>query len=88
MQEPLRKIQLFASRLFADESQNLSGKGKDHVRRMQDASNRMQSLITDLLAYSRTTASEPKFETTNLNTLIEAVKKDFKETIKKKKRNY
>jgi signal transduction histidine kinase len=77
----LRKIQTFATRLIADESQNLSDKGRGYVLRMQDAANRMQSLITDLLAYSRTTTSERKFETTNLNIIIEAVKNDFKEDI-------
>ena len=81
LQEPLRKIQTFSTRLIADESQNLSDKAKEYVLRMQDAANRMQSLITDLLAYSRTTTSERKFETTNLNTIIEAVVNDFKETI-------
>ena len=84
LQEPLRKIQIFTTRLIADESQNLSDKGKEYVLRMQDAANRMQSLITDLLAYSRTTTSERKFETTDLNTIIEAVKNDFKETISAK----
>ena len=81
LQEPLRKIQVFATRLFADESQNLSDKGKKYVLRMQDAANRMQSLITDLLAYSRTTTSERKFEVTDLNIIIEEVKNDFKEAI-------
>ena len=81
LQEPLRKIQTFGTRLFADESENLSVKGKEYVLRMQDAANRMQSLIIDLLAYSRTTTSERKFETTDLNTILEAVKNDFKEII-------
>ena len=85
LQEPLRKIQIFATRLIADESKNLSDKGKKYVLRMQDAANRMQVLITDLLAYSRTTTSERKFETTDLNTIIESVKKDFAETIAEKK---
>ena len=81
LQEPLRKIQTLTTRLIADESQNLSDKGKEYVLRMQDAANRMQTLIDDLLAYSRTTTSERKFETTNLDTIIKAVMNDFKETI-------
>jgi len=48
---------------------------------MQDAANRMQSLITDLLAYSRTTTSERKFEATDLTILIEEVKNDFKKPL-------
>jgi len=85
LQEPLRKIQVFASRLIADESQNLSTRGIDHIFRMQEAANRMQALIADLLAYSRTTSSERKFEITDLNTVIESVKKDFADAIDAKK---
>ncbi|MFN0080975.1 MAG: ATP-binding protein, partial [Ferruginibacter sp.] len=85
LQEPLRKIQIFATRLIADESKSLSDRGKEYVLRMQDAANRMQVLITDLLAYSRTTTSERKFETSDLNEIIESVKKDFAETIAEKK---
>ncbi len=85
LQEPLRKIQTFATRLIDDESENLSTKGKEYLRKMHDAANRMQSLINDLLAYSRTTTLERKFETTDLNAIIEAVINDFEETIAEKK---
>ncbi len=81
LQEPLRKIQTFSTRLIADESENLSDKGKEYVLRTEDAANRMQTLIDDLLAYSRTTTAERKFETTSLTPIIEAVKNDFKEII-------
>ncbi|WP_339708017.1 ATP-binding protein, partial [Algoriphagus aquimarinus] len=84
LQEPLRKIQVFASRLITDESQNLSQKGKDYILRMEDAANRMQGLIADLLSYSRTISTERKFETVNLSTIIESVKKDFADTIEEK----
>jgi PAS domain S-box-containing protein len=81
LQEPLRKIQIFSNRLIADESQNLSDKGKEYVLRVEDAAKRMRTLIDDLLAYSRTTSSERKFKTTSLTPIIEAVKNDFEEII-------
>lgn len=81
LQEPLRKIQVFTTRLISEESENLSDKGKEYVLKMQDAANRMQSLIVDLLAYSRTTTSERKFEICNLGPIIESVKNDFREGI-------
>jgi signal transduction histidine kinase len=84
LQEPLRKIQTFASRLITDELQNLSAKGKEYVLRMEDSANRMQSLIVDLLAYSRTTSSVRKFETIDLKTIIDSVKEDFAEAIAEK----
>jgi len=77
LQEPLRKIQTFSTRLIGDELQNLSDKGKEYVLRMNDAASRMQTLIVDLLTYSRTTSTERKFETINLNTLVEEVKTDY-----------
>ncbi|MEO5674817.1 MAG: PAS domain S-box protein [Chitinophagales bacterium] len=84
LQEPLRKIQTFASRIVETELDNLSDSGKDYFSRMQAAAERMQNLIKDLLAYSRTNSTERKFEKTDLNTLVEEVKNDLKEVIQEK----
>jgi PAS domain S-box-containing protein len=84
LQEPLRKIQTFATRILEKEQDNLSAHGKDHFRRMQSAAARMQKLIEDLLAYSRTNTSERVFQLTNLNIIIEEVKEDLKENIQEK----
>ncbi len=84
LQEPLRKIQTFAGRILEKENQNLSDNGKDMFTRMQEASKRMQTLIHDLLAFSRLGTEERKFESTDLNSIIENVKKEFKETIVEK----
>lgn len=84
LQEPLRKIQTFATRIIADEQQNLSAKGKEYFLRMQDAALRMQTLIADLLAYSRTKTAERKFENTDLNKIIDEVKTDLKEELNAK----
>ena len=79
LQEPLRKIQTFASRIVEMEYQNLSELGKDYFKRMQSASARMQTLIQDLLAYSRASTAEKRFEKTNLNKLVTEIVDDFKE---------
>jgi signal transduction histidine kinase len=84
LQEPLRKIQIFSTLLIADEAYNLSDKGKEYVLKIEDAANRMRTLIDDLLTYSRTTISERKFETTSLTPIMEAVKNYFKEIINAK----
>jgi signal transduction histidine kinase len=81
LQEPLRKIQIFASRILTNEYEKLSARGQDDFNRMQDAAARMQTLIEDLLAYSRTTTSERMFVNTNLAELVEEVKADFREEI-------
>lgn len=81
MQEPLRKIQTFSTLLMEHEYENLSEQGKEFFKRMQSAAQRMQSLISDLLAYSRTSISERKYEPTDLNELIVEVKMDLKEEL-------
>ncbi len=85
LQEPLRKIQMFASRIVSKEYQNLSETGKEYFNRMNDSASRMQLLIDDLLAYSRTTTSERKFEDTPLTDILEAVKLDLREEFEQKK---
>ncbi|MGK2860910.1 MAG: PAS domain-containing sensor histidine kinase, partial [Chitinophagaceae bacterium] len=84
LQEPLRKIQTFASRITEKEENNLSDSGKDMFNRMQNAAKRMQTLIQDLLAYSRTNTTERKFEITDLNEIIAEVKEDLKEELQEK----
>jgi two-component system CheB/CheR fusion protein len=81
LQEPLRKIQTFAGRILEKENQNLSDYGKDMFRRMREAAERMRTLIEDLLAFSRLSTAERKFEKTDLNIIIEEVKKELKEAI-------
>ena len=83
LQEPLRKIQTFASQIVQKEVQNLSPEGKDKFQRMQNAAKRMQNLIEDLLSYSRTSTSERKFEKTDLKKIIDEVTEDLKEEIQK-----
>ncbi|MFZ1677890.1 MAG: chemotaxis protein CheB [Saprospiraceae bacterium] len=84
LQEPLRKIQTFASFILEKENQNLSSNGKDYFLRMQSAAGRMQKLIEDILAYSRTNATERKFEMTDLTSIVDEVKTEFKEIIEEK----
>jgi PAS domain S-box-containing protein len=61
LQEPLRKIQAFSDRLQSRLAAKLDESARDYLQRMGDAASRMQTLIDDLLAYSRvgTRASMP-----------------------------
>jgi PAS domain S-box-containing protein len=81
LQEPLRKIQTFSNMIIEKEFDNLSDTGKDKFKRMQNAAQRMQTLINDLLAYSRTNTQEIKLEKTDLNRIITDVIEDLKEEI-------
>lgn len=84
LQEPLRKIQTFSDQIIERESENLSESGKDKFRRMQNAAKRMQALINDLLAYSRTNTQEIQLVKSNLNEIIENVQEDLKEELQLK----
>jgi two-component system CheB/CheR fusion protein len=84
LQEPLRKIQTFVTIILENEGKNLSEKGKYNFQRMQLAAGRMQQLIDDLLAFSRISTTELKFEKTDLNIIIEEVKTELKDTIQEK----
>ena len=84
LQEPLRKIQTFASRILEKESENLSEIGQEYLRRMRLAGERMQQLIQDLLAYSRTKTSDRKFINSDLKTVLNEIKDDLRDEIKQK----
>ncbi|MDP5199471.1 PAS domain S-box protein [Flavobacterium sp. DG2-3] len=84
LQEPLRKIQTFASQIIEKESENLSENGMDKFKRMQNAAQRMQTLINDLLAYSRTNIQERIFIKTDLAQIIGEVKEDLTEELEQK----
>lgn len=83
LQEPLRKIQTFAARIIEKEYDRLSENGKDYFTRIQNSANRMQTLIEDLLAFSRVSTGGRKFEVTDLNKMIAELSEDFKEVIDK-----
>ena len=84
LQEPLRKIQTFVTIILENENANLSENGKYNFQRMQLAAGRMQLLIEDLLAFSRISTTDHKFENTDLNIIIEDIKVDLKEIVHEK----
>jgi len=84
LQEPLRKIQIFSSQILENELDNLSESGKDKFIRMQNSAHRMQTLIQDLLAYSRTGMAERSFEKYDLNKIIDDVKEEIQDELLQK----
>lgn len=88
LQEPLRKIRTLASRIIDVESENLSEKGHFYFNLMQDSAGRMQTLISDLLSFSKLNNVEKKFETTDLNNLIRIVKSNLADVIEEKQATF
>lgn len=81
LQEPLRKIQMFISRIKDKDFSNLSETGQDYFLKIQNSSNRMQILIQDLLMYSRASKGEMITENINLNLLLENAKYELAQLI-------
>lgn len=85
LKEPLRKIQIFASKVLDREDPYLSAQVKDSVERMRFAAEKMQTLIEDILTYSKTGNMEKVYERTDLNEIASTVIKDLRDTIEEKK---
>ncbi len=82
LQEPLRKIRAFGDRLINRYKSQLDGQGEDYIKRMQSASTRMQTLIEDLLAFSRVSRSNDVFQTLDVDQIISEIKDDLDIQIK------
>jgi PAS domain S-box-containing protein len=85
LQEPLRKIQTFSTRILETDKLTLTQKGLDYFHRITNAAARMRALIDDLLAYSRANTAERRYETTDLNNLLKEVLADLDTSIEEKK---
>jgi PAS domain S-box-containing protein len=85
LQEPLRKIQTFASRLMDIEYKVMSDKGKDYFTRIQSSARNMQQLIEDLLSFSRTSNNgDQLFEPIDLSAVLQRAKEQLSEQIERK----
>lgn len=80
LQEPLRKIQAFAERLEVGLGE-LAPQNRDYLQRMSSAAGRMQSLIHDLLLYSRVTSRAQPFVILNLQQILEEVLQDLEASL-------
>lgn len=81
LQEPLRKIETFISRLIDKDFLILSESGQQYLNKIKSSTNRMRVLIDDLLQFSRTNKSEGIFEVSDLNALFEIAKQELNQAI-------
>jgi len=84
LQEPLRKIQIFADRILQIDEENFSPESKEYFARMSSAASRMRILIADLLAYSRATTAEKNVAVVDLNEIVNNVLTELKEAAEAK----
>jgi signal transduction histidine kinase len=81
LQEPLRKIQAFGSRLVSRLGDRLDPESGDYLARMQSATARMQTLIDDLLALSRISTMPRAVSATRLDDVVRDVLTDLETRI-------
>jgi PAS domain S-box-containing protein len=77
LQEPLRKIQVFSRFLKDRGSAELTDQSRAYLEKIIASSNRMKTLIVDILTYSRLSADDLNFEDVDLNALFAEVIDDF-----------
>lgn len=85
LQEPLRKIQMFVSRLEENEAELLTHSAKEYFIKIRLAAYKMQTLLIDLLNYSRVAKGDKVFVKVNLNELVEQCIQDLSVDIEEKK---
>lgn len=84
LQEPLRKIRIFTERILDLEKDNLSAKGRDYFGKIEKAASTMQTLIRDLLIYSKASNPERNIEIISANDALNEVLELFTEEIEEK----
>jgi light-regulated signal transduction histidine kinase (bacteriophytochrome) len=86
MQEPLRKIRVFANRLQEKHGAVLNDDARLHIDKIVSSAERMSGMINDLLEFSRLTekAGNAQREPTDLNEVMRGVLGDFELLIQQK----
>ena len=81
LQEPLRKIQMFASRLHDEEEGRLNSRSQGYLDKIKYSSDRMRNLISNLLSYSKIDEVNEQPKRVDLNDVLNNVLEDLGERI-------
>ncbi|MGE5403119.1 MAG: sensor histidine kinase [Ignavibacteriales bacterium] len=85
LQEPLRMISSYTQLLAKKYQEQLDETAREFINYAVDGSIRMQTLIKDLLAYSRITTKARAFEMVDCNDILDEVLDDLKISIEENK---
>jgi signal transduction histidine kinase len=80
LQEPLRKIRMFSDRLFQKYKDTIQ-EDADLVSRIQKSAERMQTLIVDILTFSKISGDQSVFVSADLNVILKDLLAEMKEEI-------
>lgn len=75
LQEPLRKIQMFSSVILEKNNQNLTNEVVRYLDGIKNESQRMRNILNDLLVFSEYKKSSQEFLATDLNSIVENIRK-------------
>lgn len=84
LQEPLRKIHMFSKLIRDKHSTEMSEAGAFYLDKIMQASNRMKSMIRNILNLSKLSAEKSQFLPTDLKTILTELIDDFEITIREK----
>lgn len=85
LQEPLRKIQMFISRIESPEFKEAASETTiSYFEKIKVSAQRMQNLMTDLVDYTRTVKGDRKFEPVDLNSILEEITDELAFSIEEK----
>jgi|GEM_PF-6030359 len=79
LRQPLRAIDGFSLLLLEDCGEGLNQEGKDHLRRVRDAAQRMGRLIDDILKLSKITRSELEYREVDVSALVLSILQHLKD---------
>lgn len=82
LQEPLRKIASFGSRLRDMNADSLDDRSLDYLNRMLDATDRAKDMVQGLLAFSRVVTHGKPFQRVELQCVVERAASQFDARIK------
>lgn len=82
MKEPLRKIRFYTNLVYDNFGEQLPEKERDYLKRSINAASRMQTLIDDLLTYSKTASQEMEYKKVDLGKVIAEIQMAHYETIR------
>lgn len=81
LQEPPRQIAVFAGRILDTERESLSDKTVQYLQIIEGSAKRMQTLVSDLLSYSRVNRKGADFAQCNLSDVLDDVLTSFQTRI-------
>ncbi|MCE6987946.1 ATP-binding protein [Dyadobacter sp. CY323] len=84
LQEPLRKILIYSSLLKLKFQEEHNAENASYVSKVIASSNRMRTMITDVLNYSSLSKTGSQYEVTDLTKIVTEILEDFEIAIREK----